>query len=151
MGTGGGFVKGRLFLSLGQFMQDKTAVDIAEGVIIAKDAARKWEIATAAGGTHINQFSVCPDPRLAANGKVSVLNPGSIISVQIPAGQTGTPQKEAVLSATAGQAQDRNAEAANKVCGVFLGTPAMLDGETALAAVAGPAAIYMRIAEWRYV
>lgn len=144
----GGFQVGQVLASLWQAQRDKTGVAITRGKILAMDASQNWEVATAAGGTHIDKFGFAANAPSATDAKVLDAGPGALVVAEVVNAGTATPGKEAVISATAGMIKDRAAEAANKVVGDILGTPAMIGGDTAEAAITGPNPVIIRMREY---
>lgn len=138
---------GQVLAATWQLQKDKSNAAIARGDVIMMNGSQDWLTATNAG---INVFSVSPNAQLAADLKVTVLPPGSVVAVDVVSAGTATPGKEAVISATPGKIQDRVAEAANKVVGVILGTEAHLAGTTD-APITGPNPVYIMIQDWRIV
>jgi hypothetical protein len=115
------------------------------------DASKNWETATAAGGTHINIFSFAPEARVAADPKVLIVAPQSLVIADVVSAGTATPGTDAVISATAGKIKDRAAEAANKVVGTIIGGIDTVDGKVVEAPITGPNPCLLQLAPWRYV
>jgi len=141
----GGFVEGWVYRDDGTNQEGFTNPAIARGLVCSKSAAGLWELATAGGATHINEFTILDRAKPLNATKWKVFMGQAVIAGFVKSGATATPGKECVISSVDGQIQDRAAEAATKVVGMIKGTPAMMNGDVAFGAITGPNAVYVEL------